>query len=141
MLVTPYGMKFYWPHAVMSGNGRVNVRTEVFNFPIQGMATAEIIPIALVYFWHRTKHLRIAIFNTVHDSIISRVFREDVVEAQALAERALTRDVYDFMEIIYGYSLNVPLGVGTKIAKHWGDSAEEQVYELWRDGKERRTVK
>ena len=141
MLTTPYGMKFYWPRATMYGNGRVNVRTEVFNFPIQGMATAEIIPIALVYFWHRTQHLLVEIFNTVHDSIISRVHKDHVEEAKGIANRCLTQDVFTFLKEIYNYEFTTVLGVGSKIAKHWGDAKTEYVFELWPDGRVREQEK
>lgn len=33
-LVTPYGLRFYWPRAQLQRGTRVNVQTEVFNFPI-----------------------------------------------------------------------------------------------------------
>lgn len=137
---TPYGMWFYWPHARLNQWGKVNVRTEVYNFAIQGLATGEIIPIALVYFWHRTRHLRCYIFNTVHDSIISRVHKEDVDEANAAAKVSLTTDVYNFLREIYDYEFTLPLGVGTKIGKYWGDGVE-QVWEVWPDGRDRYTEK
>lgn len=140
-LTTPYGMKFYWPDVRMYSDGKINKRTEVYNFPIQGMATAEIIPIGLTYFWYRTRHLRVVVFNTVHDSIISRVHKDDVAEAQAIANHALTRDVYDHLETVYNYKFSTVLGVGTKFSRHWGDSKEEFVYEQWPDGRERYTEK
>jgi DNA polymerase I-like protein with 3'-5' exonuclease and polymerase domains len=141
MLTTPYGMKFYWPRATMYGNGRVNVRTEVFNFPIQGFATAEIIPIALVFYWHRSKHLRVQIFNTVHDSIISRIHKDDNAEMDGIAKQALTYDVYNYLRDIYNYQFAVPLGLGTKVGTHWGDSKEEVVTDVWPDGRERVQIK
>ena len=135
-LITPYGMRFYWPNAKLQRNSRVNVQTEVFNFPIQGFATAEIIPIALVYFWHRTKGLRIETFNTVHDSIASRVHKDDVAATEAAYRQALTLDVYTFLREIYNYEFTVPLGVGVKTGKYWGDGIE-RVWEVWPDGRER----
>lgn len=136
-LRTPYGMIFYWPHARMYPSGRSNVRTEVFNFPVQGFATAEIIPIALVYYWHRIKGLRCQLFNTVHDSIISRVHKDDNDAVAAVAKQALTYDVYTFLNEVYDYQFSVPLGVGSKTSKHWGTAKIEQVWDVWPDGRER----
>jgi DNA polymerase I-like protein with 3'-5' exonuclease and polymerase domains len=135
-LITPYGMKFYWPHAKMFNSGRTNVRTEVFNYPVQGFATAEIIPIALVYYWHRCAGLRVEIFNTVHDSIISRVHKEDQAAVDAIAKQALTYDVYQFLHTIYDYEFKVPLGVGSKVGSYWG-AGTERVWDVWPDGRER----
>jgi DNA polymerase I-like protein with 3'-5' exonuclease and polymerase domains len=136
-LRTPYGMIFYWPRARMYPSGRTNVRTEVFNFPVQGFATAEIIPIALVYYWHRIKELRCQLFNTVHDSIISRVHKDDNEAVAAVAKQALTYDVYQFLRDVYNYEFTVPLGVGSKTSKHWGTAKTEQVWDVWSDGRER----
>lgn len=136
-LVTEYGMRYYWPFAKIYQSGRTNVRNEVFNYPIQGFATAEIIPIALVYFWHRTGHIRVQIFNTVHDSVISRVHKDDVDELNQIAKIAFTTDVYQYLAEVYGYTMTVPLGVGSKTSKHWGTSKKELVWDVWPDGRER----
>lgn len=136
-LDTPYGLRFYWPHARMYESGRINVRTEVFNYPIQGFATAEIIPIALVYFWHRVAGLRVEVFNTVHDSIISRVHKDDLAQAENITKQALTHDVYKFLREVYNYEFHVPLGVGMKSGKYWGSGKVEKVWDVWPDGRER----
>lgn len=136
-LTTPYGMTFYWPNVKVYYDGRVNVTTEVFNYPIQGFATAEIIPIALVYFWHRSRNLRLQLFNTVHDSIISRVHKDDLEQAEALTKQCLTYDVYQFLRDVYSYEFTVPLGVGMKSSRHWGAGDIEKVWDVWPDGRER----
>lgn len=140
-LTTPYGMKFYWPNVSLYSNGRINVRTEVFNFAVQGFATAEIIPIALTYFWYRTRHLRVEVFNTVHDSIISRVHKDDNDEVELIAKQALTYDVYQYLRDIYNYEFKVPLGVGSKSSRNWGEAETERIWEVWPDGRERFTEK
>lgn len=137
MLITPYGMKYYWPHIKMYQSGRVDKRSEIYNYPIQGFATAEIIPIALVHYWHRARNLRVEICNTVHDSIISRVHQDDNEKLDAIAKQAMTYDVYKFLEDVYGYKMTVPLGTGTKSSKHWGTAKIEKVWDVWPDGRER----
>ena len=118
---TPYGMTFYFPKCKMQRSGYISNTTEIYNLPIQGFATGEIIPIALVFFWHRSKHLRLQIFNTVHDSIVSRVHKDDAAEAQELSKQALTYDVYNFLERVYKYKFKTPLGLETKVGTHWGE--------------------
>lgn len=137
MLITPYGMRYYWPHIKMYQSGRVDKRSEIYNYPIQGFATAEIIPIALVHYWHRIRNLRVEICNTVHDSIISRVHKDDNEALDAIAKQAMTYDVYTFLEQVYGYRMTVPLGTGTKTSKHWGTAKIEKVWDVWPDGRER----
>lgn len=127
-LVTPWGFVFHWPQASVSvtkyGKPYLNVRTSVMNAPIQCLATAEIIPIALVYFWHRSRNSDIVLVNTVHDSIIAEFpasCRELFLE---LGVQCLTHDVYQYLHEVYNYDFKVPLGVGFKIGKHWGELPE-----------------
>lgn len=135
-LRTPYGMKFYWPGTKMSAHGYVDNTTSIFNYPIQGFATAEIIPIALVHFWHRVKDIPVILWNTVHDSIISRVHKDYVAEYEELSKISLTYDVYRFLSEVYDYHFTVPLGVGIKVATHWGDTKNEKTWSVWPDGRE-----
>lgn len=141
-LDTPYGMRFYWPNARMLRNGYVTHTTEIVNLPIQGLATAECIPISLVHFWHRTRYLPVQLFNTVHDSGVARVREDALEEAQQAAKLAMTTDVYNFLQDVYGYDTGTcPLGVGFKIGDAWGESDVEIIYDVWKDGHERKTVK
>lgn len=140
-LTTPYGMVYYWPSAKMNRFGYVNVSTEVSNYPIQGFATAEIIPIALVYFWHRSKGTGIVILNTIHDSIVSRVPKDKAELFEQLSKQCLTTDVYDYLRVIYDYKFSVPLGVGVKLSRNWGMTKREVVYTVTPDGVETKTVK
>lgn len=136
-LVTPYGIRFYWPNAKTYSSGRLNVLTEVYNLAIQGLATAEIIPLAMVCFWHRTAGMEVELFNTVHDSIIVRSPKELVPQLTLIAKQAMTLDVYYWLERWYGYKFQVPLGFGMKSDKHWGKSDVEWKWDVWTDGNER----
>jgi len=138
-LVTPWGFVFYWPNAkslpIIRFNpetkrreevGRyLNVRTNVVNAPIQSLATADIIPITLAYFWHRTRSEDwIMITNTIHDSIISEINPESRELFQNIVVKAFTDDVYGYLAKVYDMKFNVPLGVGIKIGTHWGELPE-----------------
>lgn len=140
-LRTPYGMIFYWPFVKMYRSGYVSGSTEIVNIPIQGLATAEVIPVALVYFWHRTKGMPIEIWNSVHDSIISRVRKDYMDVAKLNLKLAMTSDVYKFFKEVYNFEFtSCPLGVGLKHGSHWGESDREEIYDVWTDGNERLTI-
>ena len=140
-LRTPYGMIFYWPFAKLHRSGYVTGSTEIVNIPIQGLATAEVIPVALVHFWHRVAGQPVTIWNSVHDSIISRVRKSYMDEAKHHLKMAMTADVYDFFKEVYRFEFtSCPLGVGLKHGRHWGESDKEEVYDVWVDGSERLTV-
>lgn len=139
-LTTPYGLTFYWPDVKIYGSGYVKGTNEIINIPIQGLATGEIIPLSLVFFWHRSKHIPREIFNTVHDSICVRHPQEYLAELTDIAKQAMTHDVYDTLEWLYDYRFQVPLGFGVKSAKNWGAGKEEWKWDVWSNGDERLQV-
>ena len=130
----PWGMVFYWPNASMDKNGYINVSTEVHNYPIQSFATGEIIPIALSYFWYRSRDLPIHILNTIHDSIVTRIKKGYETEFEELSKQCLTTDVFNHLKQVYGYSFETPLGVGIKMSRNWGATKEETVYSVLPNG-------
>jgi DNA polymerase I-like protein with 3'-5' exonuclease and polymerase domains len=122
-LVLPWGMRFYWPHAKMSQSGYVNVTASVYNYPVQSLATAEIIPIAVVYLWHRLRHLedKVMLVNTVHDSVVAELHPGAADEFREIVKLAFTDDVYRYLRRVYGMDFDVPLGSECKIGTHWGE--------------------
>lgn len=140
-LITPWGLRYYWPYAKVDRSGRLNVKTSVYNYPVQALATAEIIPIALVYFWHGlASHgydSRCHIVNTVHDSVACEIHPDAVEEVAELAKISFTVRVYEYLEKVYGLKFNVPLGIGMKVGTHWG-TGDEQSFNIWPDGREER---
>jgi DNA polymerase I-like protein with 3'-5' exonuclease and polymerase domains len=139
-LVTEWGMTYYWPQARMSADGYVNVKSQVYNYPVQALATAEIIPIALAFFRQRIARYgaAITILNTVHDSVVCRV-REDHVEAFREAAVAVWADVYEYLAQVYRITdWYVPLGTEVGVSSHWGDKKGRvfaEKYTIWPDGR------
>lgn len=127
-LRTPYGMIYYWPFCKMQGSGYITHTTEIFNAPIQGFATAECIPIAVVHAWHRCKGLPLKFILTVHDSLAMEIAPD--IDLPYLKEQlvlAFTTDIYNFLETCYNYSVgDVPLGAEIKIGTHWGEGKGEK---------------
>ena len=132
---TPYGMTFYFPDTKMQRSGYITNSTSIYNFPVQGFATGEIIPIALVYFWHRTRGLPVRIMSTIHDSIAAKIRKDVIEEVTEIAKQAMTMDVYDYLNRVYKYKFKVPLGLGRKVSKHWSDTKEELKFNIWPDGR------
>jgi len=135
-LVTPWGLRYYWPYAKTSKSGYVNVTSAVFNYPVQALATAEIIPIAVVYFWHRMAEYEtgMMLVNTVHDSLVAEIEPGMEETFKGLALQSFTRDVYQYLDKVYGMPFKVPLGCGIKIGDFWGE-AEEQSFNVYPDGR------
>lgn len=133
---TPYGMQFYFPGTQMRKNGTISNETNIYNYPVQGFATGEIIPIALVYFWHRTRNLPVRIFATIHDSVAVKIKKGYFDQVMDIAKQSFTHDVYDYLLRVYHYKFRVPLGLGAKVSTYWGDTKTELKFDVFPDGRE-----
>jgi len=121
------GLIFYWPDTRRDQKtGYVSNTPSICNYPIQSYATADIIPIALVYLWHAIKALQLRSFivNTIHDSIIGEVHPEEQEIYRALLNEAFTRYTYYYLGRVYGDQFTVPLAAGWKCATHWSEGEE-----------------
>lgn len=137
-LTTEWGLVYYWPDTTMDRGGYIRNSTAICNYPVQAFATAEIIPLALVWFWHRLKRsgLEMFIINTVHDSIVVELPESEIEAFHELSKQTLIDDVYYMLEKLYDIRFTVPLGAGITTGLHWG-AKEETKYEgvrgLWWD--------
>ncbi len=134
-LRTPYGMIFKWPGvSIDKRSGYISDTTSISNYPIQGLATGEIIPISLVLFWHESREQDVTVLNTVHDSIVAKVHKDSVKWYVEASKRCLTDYVFSFLREVYGYEFITPLGCGIKIARNWGDTKDETSFNVRADG-------
>lgn len=136
MLTTEWGLKFYWPDTKLEvskkgGKGYIKNRTSIFNYPVQSLATAEIIPIALVYTWHYFKALGLKGFlvNTVHDSVMAEIPKEEEEIFRDICEYTFTSLVFNYLSRVYNIRFTVPLGTETKVGTHWSEGRERK-YDL-----------
>lgn len=90
----------------------------------------------MAYFWHRTRNMKVKLFVTVHDSIVSKVHKDEIENVIPIAKQALTMDVYEFLERVYKYKFRTPLGLGIKYHRNWGASKEEFKWDVFPSGKE-----
>ncbi|MHB8413975.1 MAG: DNA polymerase [Acidiferrobacteraceae bacterium] len=127
-LGTKWGMVYYWPHARPDESGYVSGQSQMFNYPIQAFATAEIIPIILRMVWEdmQALGLKSQIINTVHDSVIIEALPEEVEIIRGVLIDNFTKKVYSVLQARYGYEFRVPLGVELKIGDHWGEGSEQK---------------
>lgn len=139
-LITPWGMRYYWPRASVNNYGYVNVKASVYNYPVQALATAEIIPVALVCLRRRLRLSgldNVLLVNTVHDSVVAEIAPDTLDTFKEQAKLAFTTDVYEYLHEVYGMSLCVPLGCGIKAGEHWGEG-DEEAWNIYEDGTQER---
>lgn len=124
-LVTATGLVFSWPHAAISQNGYVNVTPSVYNYPVQSLATAEIVPLAVVWLYHMIREAglpdQILLVNTVHDSVVAEIAPDARETFAKMCELAFSKKVVQSLQQLYGIDFDVPLGVDVKIGTHLGE--------------------
>ena len=120
-----HGFTFFFPECHRTSSGYVQNSTNIKNYPVQHFATAEIIPIAVVYMWHAMKHMESFLVNTIHDSVISEVHPDEHQQFRDYSKHAFTTCVYHYLKQVYDVEFNVPLGIGVKIGEpSWGTGDE-----------------
>jgi len=128
-LTVASGLIFYWPGCKVQRSGYVTDNESIHNYPVQSLSTAEIIPVAVTYQWHRMRAAQMESFltNTVHDSSVGEIKPEERELFKEISVQAYTHDVYRYLHEIYQIDFNVPLGVEVKIGSHWGTGDEYTV--------------
>ena len=115
------GLKFYWPHIKMTPTGYIQGNTNVRNYPVQNLATAEIIPIGVTYTWHHMKdqELQSFLINTVHDSMISEEIPEETETLNEITTVAFEQEVINYLDTVYNIDFNIPLEIETETYDNW----------------------
>jgi len=123
-LELPWGMTFYWPSTTMTSTGYITNSSSIYNYPVQSLATAEIIPVCVALLWKAMKAHEMDGFlvNTIHDSVIAEIPPEEVELFTDLVVKVFTEDIYRYLSTVYGMDFNVPLGVEIKVGRHWGEA-------------------
>ncbi len=122
VLRMPWGMEFHFPFTRQDDRtGYIDNTPSIYNYPIQNLATAEIIPIAVTYLWHRAyqNNPDIELINTIHDSATAELPPGTDELWKALGCQTFTLDVYEYLEKVYDLHFNVPLGVGVSVGERW----------------------
>jgi DNA polymerase I-like protein with 3'-5' exonuclease and polymerase domains len=121
------GLICYW-NLTVSRSGFIEHSNEVRNLPIQSFATADIIPVSLVYtFWRSRYTVEAKLVNTVHDSVLAEVAEKDVKAYKDIVVQAFLKDTPKYLQTVYNHAMFVPLGVGITTGPYWGEGEEESI--------------
>ena len=119
-LQLPSGRIYKFPYVERTRYGTATHSTSIKNYPVQGFATADLLPIALIktHKAMKTLGLKSMIINTVHDSIIIDVHPNE----RNACIIALQQGMYSLAlecERRYNIKYDMPIGVELKIGKDW----------------------
>ena len=116
----PTGREYAFPYAERTPWGGSTYGTQIKNYPVQGFATADIVPLACIniYKLMQEQGVKSLLVNTVHDSIVADVYpgEEDVMSK---IFKQGTSNVIPSLKEYYKINFNVPLDTETKIGINW----------------------
>lgn len=122
----PSGLTFYFPGTKILDNGYITNSTNICNYPVQSLATADIVPVGVTYQWHLMRIARLVSFlvNTIHDSSLGEVHPDEIEIYGKIGEYAFVDLVYTYLTKVYDIDFNVPLEAEVEVNKNWSDNAD-----------------
>jgi len=122
---TPSGREFAWPDVQRRRNGSVTYFTQIKNYPVQSFATADIVPISLIYIDKllEANKMKSCIVNTVHDSIVIDVHPNEVDKVIRIV-KATNDNLINIVNTKWNIDFNVPLLLEAKIGDNWLDTKD-----------------
>jgi len=117
------GRQYAFPGCERRANGTPTFFTMIKNYPVQGFATGDVVPVVLNELEDRLKPLHSCLVNTVHDSTVVDIHPEEKDQVIQIVND-LNNDLNDLVEEAYGVTMNVPLLLEAKIGKNWLDTVD-----------------
>jgi len=115
------GRQYAFPNTERRPNGLPTNFTMIKNYPVQGFATGDVVPVVLVELESRLMPMRSTLVNSVHDSMVIDIHpyeRDQVIEIINSMNMDLNQIIYDY----YKVKMNVPLLLEAKIGPNWLDT-------------------
>tara|TARA_A100000171_G_scaffold3549_1_gene2988 strand:+ start:163 stop:831 length:669 start_codon:yes stop_codon:yes gene_type:complete len=128
VITLPSGRQYAFPDARWTKYGTATHRTSICNYPVQGFATADLLPIALVSLERAVRAAGIAsvICNTVHDSIVMDVHPDEKDICVDLMKKAMLSLPTETLRR-YGVTYDMPVEIEIKMGKNWLDLHEVEL--------------
>ncbi|CAB4169910.1 PolA DNA polymerase I - 3'-5' exonuclease and polymerase domains [uncultured Caudovirales phage] len=102
--------------------------TEVKNYPVQGGATGDIVPMVLGKLYrvlrnNTTLRDRCLLINTVHDSVVFDI-HNDVLELAISVIKVTMESAPEYIKQTFGFNFPLPLKVGMSYGPNWMEQSE-----------------
>jgi DNA polymerase-1 len=117
------GRQYAFPDVTRRSNGNVSHFTMIKNYPVQGFATGDIVPVVLLEFERLLKPLHSCLVNTVHDSMVIDVHPDEVKKVLTIVD-TINSNLNCVIKDAYDVEMNVPLLLEAKIGKNWLDTVD-----------------
>jgi len=123
VVTVPSGRQYAFPDVERRASGSPTHFTMIKNYPVQGFATGDIVPIVLLEIDKRLEGLQSCLVNTVHDSVVIDVHPAEETEVINLIKQ-VNDDLNDIIDNYYDVKINVPMVLEAKIGNNWLDTKD-----------------
>ena len=117
------GRQYAFPDVVRRANGSVSHFTNIKNYPVQGFATGDVVPVVLNEMHRLLQPYKSCIVNTVHDSVVIDI-HPDEIDIVLNMVTDMNDGLSDLVAEVYGVEMNVPLLLEAKIGDNWLDQVD-----------------
>ena len=117
------GRQYAFPDVKRRDNGMPSHFTMIKNYPVQGFATGDVVPVVLNRLHELLQPLHSVVVNSVHDSMVVDVHPDEKQQVLDIIEQ-LNNNINDLVEQTYGVVMNVPLLLEAKIGPNWLDTVD-----------------
>ena len=117
------GRQYAFPDCKRRDNGMPSHFTMIKNYPVQGFATGDVVPVVLNRLHELLQPLQSCVVNSVHDSMVVDVHPDEEQKVLHIVQ-LLNNSINDLVEKTYGVKMNVPLLLEAKIGPNWLDTVD-----------------
>ena len=122
-VVLPSGREYSFPYAKYTRKGTAVGATAIKNYPVQGFATADLLPLALIRLHKTLKAMttikpKSKIINTVHDSIVMDVHPDEKSQMVKLMRESMLC-IPNECKLKFNVDFDMPIDIELKIGHDW----------------------
>jgi len=124
-VITATGRQFSFPDCERNRSGNANYKTQIVNYPVQSVATAEIVPLGVIILYNKIKELGLKsrVINTVHDSVLIDTHPEEIEQVKLVGPQCLV-NAQEEAKKRFGLPDYIPLEVEMSHGNNWMDQGE-----------------
>jgi DNA polymerase I-like protein with 3'-5' exonuclease and polymerase domains len=122
----PSGREYYYPNTIRYFNGSISNSTIIKNYPVQGFATADIIPLWFIETWELFNNYRLKslILLNVHDSILIDTYPTEKDIVINVVKEAWYNATKIKPKLRWNYEIKMPLEIEVKQGINWFEMKE-----------------
>ena len=117
------GRQYAFPDVMRRENGTVSHFTMIKNYPVQGFATGDVVPVVLIELDRLLRPMHSCLVNSVHDSMVIDTHPDEINDVLGVIN-LINTNLNDMIQKEYNIKVNVPLLLESKIGDNWLDTKD-----------------